>query len=203
VKFTSSKKSVVSVDSKGNIYGAGKGSSVITVTSKKNKKVKATVKVTVTIGGLKSFEFPNEEYTWYVDEDDEYASWDPTEDYEQENPFAPDSSPYGYNMKYFKWSSSDEDVVVVDEDGVVSAVGEGTATVTCVYGKYKTSVKVTVTYEKNPDIDDEDGDEDGDYDDEDGDDDDDDNWDEDDDDEDDEDDEDDDDDDDWDDDDDE
>lgn len=46
------------------------------------------------------------------------------------------------------WSSSDEEVAVVDEDGVVEAVGEGTATITAESGDASASVDVTVELEE-------------------------------------------------------
>lgn len=47
VKYSSSKKSVATVDSKGKIKAKAAGTATITVTSKSNSKVKATCKVTV------------------------------------------------------------------------------------------------------------------------------------------------------------
>jgi hypothetical protein len=43
------------------------------------------------------------------------------------------------------WSSSDEEVATVDEDGVVEAVGEGSATITAVSGEVEGTAEVTVS----------------------------------------------------------
>jgi uncharacterized protein YjdB len=47
----------------------------------------------------------------------------------------------------FTWSSSDEEVATVDEDGTVEAVGEGTATITAESGGESGTAEVTVTLE--------------------------------------------------------
>lgn len=43
------------------------------------------------------------------------------------------------------WTSSDEEVATVDEDGVVEAVGEGSATITAVSGEVEGTAEVTVS----------------------------------------------------------
>ena len=43
------------------------------------------------------------------------------------------------------WESSDENVVVVSNDGLVEAVGEGTATITAEVGDYSTVIIIHVT----------------------------------------------------------
>jgi uncharacterized protein YjdB len=45
------------------------------------------------------------------------------------------------------WSSSDEEVATVDEDGLVEAVGEGTATITATSGEASGTAEVTVEIE--------------------------------------------------------
>jgi len=44
-----------------------------------------------------------------------------------------------------EFTSSDEEVATVDEDGLVTAEGEGTATVTATSGEVSADVEVTVT----------------------------------------------------------
>lgn len=53
VEWKSSNKKVATVDQKGNVKAVGKGTATITATSKENKKVKATCKVTVKIPSTK------------------------------------------------------------------------------------------------------------------------------------------------------
>lgn len=47
--------------------------------------------------------------------------------------------------KTVAWSSSDETVVVVDKNGVITAKGKGTATITATVGSLSAELKVTVT----------------------------------------------------------
>jgi hypothetical protein len=49
------------------------------------------------------------------------------------------------------WNSSDETVVIVNEDGVVEAVGEGTADVSAETGQITSSVAVSVEFEEEED----------------------------------------------------
>ncbi len=45
------------------------------------------------------------------------------------------------------WTSSDEEVAIVDEDGLVEAVGEGSASITATHGELETVAEVTVELE--------------------------------------------------------
>ncbi len=47
-----------------------------------------------------------------------------------------------------EWGSSDESVAVVDEDGVVEAVGEGVAEITATSGEVSAQAEVTVDLEE-------------------------------------------------------
>jgi len=52
-------------------------------------------------------------------------------------------NPSSYTAASTEWSSSDEKIVTVDESGRVTAVGSGTATVTCTIDGMKVSCTVT------------------------------------------------------------
>ncbi len=134
--FESSDESIVKVDKDGNIEAVGEGTATITVTSKNNPDLKTTV--TVTVKG----EEPS----------------DPDEPDVPDEPDLPDEPEYtitvpgsvsimeGNSEKLDikitpddgkikpVYTSSDESVVKVDADGVITGVGAGTATISVDFG---------------------------------------------------------------------
>ena len=137
VKWTSSNKKVATVTKKGKIKALKAGKTVITCTSKSNKKVKAkctiTVKKPVKTNKIK---FTNTD-------SDGNILLDVGADYKLKIKITPSNATY----KTVKWKSSDKSVATVDENGNVTGVATGTAVVTCYSSKYpkvKAKCKVTV-----------------------------------------------------------
>ena len=126
--FKSSKTSVATVSSKGNIKAVKAGSSTVTVTLKSNKKIKKTVKVTVkknTIStAYKSFN---------------YAKGDSGE---LKTIKVNGKQAGGGTLNY---KTSNKAVATVSSAGKVKAVGKGSAVITASIKKdTKTTVKITI-----------------------------------------------------------
>ncbi len=131
VSYKSSKKSVVSVSSKGVIKAKKKGTAKITVTSKQNKKKKDTLKVIVGTP-VKSISLNYTELSLMVGET---------------NTLRATVSPKKPSYKSLKWQSDNAEIVSV-KDGVITAKAAGTAVVqvTSKDGSNKKAVcTVTVT----------------------------------------------------------
>ena len=112
--YTSDDESIVKVDKYGNIEAVGKGTATITVASKDDPTKTAEVKVTVEVPVDKVI-VEKEEITLDVGEKDEITVI-----------VTPDDA----TDKSVTYESDDETVVKVDENGKVTAVGEGSATIT-------------------------------------------------------------------------
>ena len=112
--YTSDDESIVKVDKYGNIEAVGKGTATITVASKDDPTKTAEVKVTVEVPVDKVI-VEKEEITLDVGEKDEITVI-----------VTPDDA----TDKSVAYESDDETVVKVDENGKVTAVGEGSATIT-------------------------------------------------------------------------
>lgn len=129
VEWSSSNESVATVEN-GVVTAVSQGSATITVTSKANDEAKATFTVTVVkrASGIKLNESEKELYVSQI----------ATLTYTIEPESADDKS--------VTWKSSDESIVSVNEDGVVSAKAAGTATVTVTTndGGYKDICFITV-----------------------------------------------------------
>lgn len=147
LKFTSSNKKVVMVNSKGLLKGRKKGTAKITVASKSNSKKKATISVTVTNDVLvKTIKLNRTKIT--ADEFNE-------EDIQLK---VTKILPSNAKDKDIEWSSDNEDVADVDEDGVVTTGDVGTATITATAadkGGATATCKVVVTENTEKDEDDE------------------------------------------------
>ena len=125
LKFSTSDKSVCTVDKKGNVKGVGKGTAVITVVTANDLMATATVQVKAAPGKIKLSE---KKITIAVDEEFLLT-------YE-----IPESS-----MGSVTWSSSNKKVAVVDSEGNVKAVGAGTANIVAkTHNGKKATCKVTV-----------------------------------------------------------
>lgn len=147
LKFTSSNKKVVVVNSKGLLKGKKKGTAKITVASKSNSKKKATISVTVTNEVLvKTIKLNKTKIT--ADEfNDEDIQLKVTK-----------ILPANAKDKDIEWSSDNEDVADVDEDGLVTTGDVGTATITATAadgGGATATCKVVVTKSDDEDEDDE------------------------------------------------
>ncbi len=121
IKWTSDKKSVATVDDEGTVTAVGNGTAKITA-AVEGTEIKATATITVNISGggsenlVTSITLNKEEF--------ELTSEGQTEKLEAA------VLPEDASNTDVIWKSSDESVAVVDEDGVVTAVGNGTATIT-------------------------------------------------------------------------
>ena len=139
VTYTSSNEDVVKVDENGKITAVGEGEAVITVTSKDDPTKQDTIKVTVKKPHI------------YVDK----VIVDKTEfDLEigDEADIKVTVTPEDATDKSVTYTSSNEDVVKVDENGKITAVGEGEAVITVTSKDdptKKTYINVTVV-DKTP-----------------------------------------------------
>ncbi len=114
VIYESGDSTVVKVDENGNITAVGEGTTTVTVSSKDDPTKKDTITVTVK-KPVTEITLEKEKTILYVDE---------TED------LIVTVNPEDATNKKLIWESDDETVVTVDENGKITAIGEGTATVT-------------------------------------------------------------------------
>ena len=138
VTFTSSNESVVEVDAQGNVIAQGKGQAIITVSFAGNNKYSAaenrTITVTVSLNDAS------------VTVDNNTLDLKVGEAYAINATRHPDTI-----MLDIAYASSNSSVATVDEKGIVTAVGEGTAVITVevgddeIYAKNSTNVTVTVS----------------------------------------------------------
>ena len=134
VTFTTDNSNVVAVDSQGNIMAQGPGTATITVTTKDGSKI-ATVKITVkeadpvVVTGVTLNETSLE--LTVGDEVKLVATVEPSDATDKE----------------VTWSSSDEEVATVDQEGNVKVIkdGEATITVTTKDGGKTASCTITAT----------------------------------------------------------
>lgn len=115
VTWSSSDEDVVSVDGYGNIIGKKAGVADIICTSDDDKEVQSICKVTV----KQWVQSVNVNYIDY-----ELAAGDSVQ-------LSVTVSPKDATDQSIAWMSSDEEVATVSEAGIVTAVGYGTATITC------------------------------------------------------------------------
>lgn len=115
VKWTSSDKSVATVNSNGKVTAKGRGTATITCTTVDGAK-KATCKVTVITKKISSISLNKTSMKI---------------SYNTSATLKVTVSPKGADKSLVKWSSSDTKVAKVDKNGKVTAVGEGTAIITC------------------------------------------------------------------------
>ncbi|MBT2733623.1 Ig-like domain-containing protein [Bacillus sp. ISL-7] len=134
VKWKTSNKKIVTVDSKGKIYAIAKGTAIITATVNGAKIVKVQVKVTPPVLA-KSVKL-NKTFVTLIKG--------------KTITLSATVSPSNVTNKTVKWKSSNTKVAKVDSKGKVTAVGAGTATITSTTtnGK-KTSATIRVPYIKS------------------------------------------------------
>lgn len=114
-KWSSNRKTVVSVDKKGKITAKKKGTAVITAkVGKKRYKCRVTVKVKKKIVEVRDIHFNKKDITLTVG---------------QTQKLTVKFTPANATNKKVKWSSDDPKVATVDSNGNVRAVSEGIATI--------------------------------------------------------------------------
>ena len=137
VSFTSSDDSVVIVDEKGNVIANGKGQAIITVSFAGDNKYAESENKTITL------DVSLNDASVTVDNDTLDLKVD--ERYQINATRHPDTI-----LLDITYKSSDNSVASVDENGVVTALGEGTAIITLsvgdgeIYAENSTNVTVTV-----------------------------------------------------------
>ena len=132
VTYVSANKKIATVTGKGVIKGKKVGKTKITVTSKKNKKKKATIKVVVKKDAIKKVKINSSNFTLSVG---------------GKKTLKATATPKKNTCTKVVWSTSKKSVATVSSKGVVTAKKEGTAKITATAadgsGK-KASVTVTV-----------------------------------------------------------
>ena len=126
--YESSNPGVVKIDSDGNVVAVGEGTATITVTSKEDPSITETVTVTVKIPVV-DIEVEREDITLPEGDSDKITVT---------------VIPNEATNKGVTFESDNENVIKVDEEGNIEAVGEGTATVT-ITSKDDESITETVT----------------------------------------------------------
>ncbi len=126
--YESSNPGVVKIDSDGNVVAVGEGTATITVTSKEDPSITETVTVTVKIPVV-DIEVEREDITLTEGDSDKITVT---------------VIPNEATNKGVTFESDNENVIKVDEEGNIEAVGEGTATVT-ITSKDDESITETVT----------------------------------------------------------
>ena len=119
IKWESSNKSIVTVDSKGVMKGISKGTATITATSIKDAKVSSSCQVIVN-------EKIKVDSVTFKEEAPKELILGGKAELANLITIAPDNA----TVKDAKWSSSNTSVITVDENGTVKAVGVGEAIIT-------------------------------------------------------------------------
>ncbi len=131
VEYKSSNESIVKVDENGNIEAVGEGTATITVTSKSDPTKKDIITVTVKkpVIDVEDVDIPKDRIDLLVGD---------------KNKVPVTVTPDNATNKEVEYKSSNESIVKVDENGIIEAVGEGTATIT-VTSKDDPTKKDTIT----------------------------------------------------------
>ena len=134
ITWTSGNSGIATVDENGKVTGVSAGTT--TITGKLANNMTVTSSVTVTIIPVESIEITGEG----VSED---AVSVPRKDTVDLNvTYSPEDAT---EVTDVTWTSSDEDVATVDENGVLTGVNGGTATITASMGGKTDTITVTVT----------------------------------------------------------
>lgn len=123
--WSSADPSIVTVDASGNIKALKPGQTTITVQTSNGKTATASVKVLIPID---SIHVSNSNIILNVGENEKINYTIMPTNAEEE--------------KTITWSSADETIATVDANGLITAKGKGTTTIT---GRTKTGVEVTIT----------------------------------------------------------
>lgn len=130
VSFTSSNTNVVRVDASGYIIAVGAGSAVVTASS---GEIEAYVNIYVTKPEVKPEILVLTENSFILKTDQTARI---------QARLLPEDAAAGYTITY---TSNDTSVAVVDENGVITAVGEGMTTITVEGAGLRETVQVTVS----------------------------------------------------------
>ena len=133
--WTSSDETVATVDGNGKVTALKAGTTTITATSTVSDRITDSVTVTVTEIPINSIAFEQA--------DDTMLRWDELQLTVLYNP--EDTT----DDKVVTWESSDEDVAIVDENGVVIALQEGTVTIKATTANGKEAEKEITVEEKH------------------------------------------------------
>ena len=129
ITWTSSNTDVATVTAEGIVTAKGAGTSVITAKTYNGKTAKCTITV-------------KQQVTAIALSDETVSLW-----VGNKKTLTAMATPTTANNTSVKWSSSDKSVATVSSKGVITAIGEGTCTITCTaadgYGT-KTTCEVTV-----------------------------------------------------------
>ena len=120
IKFSSSNKKVIFVNSKGKIKAKKNGKAKITVKSVADPKKKAVISVTVTKEILVKSITLNQTNVETDENNEDGIQLSVTK-----------ILPANAKNKEVEWDTSDDDVADVDDDGLVNINGAGTVTITC------------------------------------------------------------------------
>ena len=130
VSFSSSDTNVVRVDASGYIIAVGAGSAVVTAYSGELAAY-ATIYVSEPERVPEYIVLAEDSFVLKIDQTVQIQAR-----------LLPESAAWGYVITY---TSNDESIAVVDEDGVITAVGEGETTITVAGAGLYETVKVTVS----------------------------------------------------------
>lgn len=128
INWSTTNSKIASVDQNGNITATGEGTATITATADGNDKVFSQVKVEVTDpkitiqNGEKASMIINTKMQLFTDT--------------------------GVENSKITWKSNDNNIATVDENGIVTAVGEGTTVINANYEKYNKTDTIQITVNK-------------------------------------------------------
>ncbi len=114
VKWTSSNKKVATVNSKGKVYGVSYGVAIITATAQDGSEAEASSEVEV-VRPVNRITLNKGYLNMLVGEGRELKAT---------------LEPKNATYKNVSWTTSDDTVALVDDDGFITAIGAGTATIT-------------------------------------------------------------------------
>jgi hypothetical protein len=162
--YASSDETVVTVNEQGKLTAVGEGTAVITITCGEQE-----LKCTVTCSFAQETTAPSEpeETTEPEGTTEATEATEPTEETEPAKPTEPlkdinlekalshldltfNARGQGFTFKInglknteVKWTSEDENVVTVDENGFVTSIGKGATFIICKYGDQEVKIKIT------------------------------------------------------------
>lgn len=160
IVYTSSDETVATVNEQGKVTAVGEGTAVITITCG-TQKLECTVTVDftpeTTAPETTAPTEPEEETTAPTEPEETTQPTEPLKDitlkvirYTDLTFNAPGQGFTfvldGLKNTEVKWTSLDEKIVTVDENGFVISVGRGTTTILCEYGNQKVEIKVNCAW---------------------------------------------------------
>ena len=147
--YTSSDESVVTVDEQGKVTAVGEGSAVITITCG-NQELTCTVTCAFAPETTAAPETEPEETTVPSEPEETTETTEPMKDITLKVSLTDitfNAKNQGYTFKVdglknteVKWTSMDENIVTVDENGFVTSIGPGNTKIICQYGDQKVEI---------------------------------------------------------------